>query len=566
MCALLVCLFNIFIMTRNHIILLLLFFGSLSASAKIRTPQEMKRVATSVLSLQTTRGVEAEITCIDNTDTYSIYGNENGFVVISRDDKSDAVLGYSMTPFDINNIPCGLSWWLNAIDVKLQQSSIKLPKCNTRTAPIVVEPMIISKWGQGDPYNAKSPTFNGKKAPTGCVATAISQLMFYYRYPEKAMGVGYYTLGDASHKYSITVNSVYDWDQINASYAGSWFMTDEEKQYISQLNYDAGVASHMNYASDGSGSTAYDAANGLGEIFQFDSLAMKCVSRDYCINDEEWQDIICQEFLKGHPLVMCGQDMTRGGHCFLIDGINEEGLIHVNWGWNGNADGYYNLTDMNPTGILGSSSTMHFNFDQTIVTNLKCHPDPDEGEKYQSCWVLDKEDDFISDQMNGIIVSGPEIIWQHYHLTFYGQLGVRFVDAEGKEVLFVPLFDTAAKNYSPVDGGYGFYMSYFNHITVSDLKELPANTYTAYLASKAIQDEEPQFVCYPGGKHNEFIITKANDGTLTIKKSDTSNITSMRYNPAVPSYIYNLRGRNLGTDANALRKGIYIIDGKKVVK
>ena len=122
-----------------------------------------------------------------------------------------------------------------------------------------------------------------------------------------------------------------------------------------------------------------------------------------------------------------------------------------------------------------------------------------------------------------------------------------------------------------MDGGYGFYMSYFNHITVSDLKELPANTYTAYLASKAIQDEEPQFVCYPGGKHNEFIITKANDGTLTIKKSDTSNITSMRYNPAVPSYIYDIRGRMIrrNVPVNELRKvlraGVYVINGHKVV-
>ena len=109
-------------------------------------------------------------------------------------------------------------------------------------------------------------------------------------------------------------------------------------------------------------------------------------------------------------------------------------------------------------------------------------------------------------------------------------------------------------------------MSYFNHVTASDLASLPAGTYTAYLASKALQDEEPQPICYPGGKHNSYTITKADDGSLTIAKSGASGITMVK-NAAAPSkHIYDLRGRNLGTDASTLPKGVYIIDGKKVVK
>jgi len=552
-------------MTKSHYILLLLLV-SMTVCAKERSTADMKSIAAEVLQRQSTRSTASEIACLKETETYCIYGDKMGFAVISRDDKSDAVLGYSMTPFDEENIPCGLSWWLNAVEATLLQTSIISHKTITRGESTVIEPMIISKWGQGDPYNAKCPTFKGKKAPVGCVATAMAQLMFFYNYPEKAQGVGYYTLGDASHQYSITVNSIYDWSQIKASYAGSWFMTEDEKQNIAQLAYDAGVASHMNYASDGSGSTAYDAANGFGQIFQFDSLAMKCISRDYCVNDDEWRNIIINEFKSGHPLIMCGQDMTQGGHCFIIDGLDKDGLVHVNWGWDGKSDGYYNLTDMNPSGILGSSSTMHFNFSQSVITNVKCQPNTEEGEIYRSCLHFDSEDNLISDNMNGLIISGPETIRQHYHLTFYGQFGIRFADNEGKEVFFCPLFDTAKKGIGPVEGGHGYYMSYFNHATSADLADLPEGTYKVTLVSKALQDIEPQPIRYPGGKHNEYVVTKSPDGFLTIEKTGSVNIRLSEYATPETNYIYDLQGRSYGTSAEGLPKGLYIIGGKKVVK
>lgn len=554
-------------MFRKSLTLLFLLV-CVSIFAKERSVQDMKAIASSILNVQNTRSTESELACLDETGTYCIYGNEAGFVVISRDDRSDAVLGFSSTPYNKSDIPCGLSWWLNAVDATLQHTDIRAtPQTLTRGETVVVEPMIEAKWGQGDPYNSKCPTFKGKKAPTGCVATAMVQLMFYYKYPEKATGVGYYTLGDASHKYSITVNSTYNWNMLKASYAGSWFMTDEEKENIGQLNYDAGVATHMNYASDGSGSNAFDAANGLSHIFQFDSLAINCVSRECCSSDDEWREVIIQEFINKHPLIMCGMDKNTGGHAFLIDGIDAEGLIHVNWGWNGSYDGYYNLTDLNPKDKNGVATSSHYNSMQTVVTNLRLTPEPLEGEKYRSRWVLDKEEDFVSDQMNGFFISGPELYKQYYHLTFYGKFGVRFVDSQGKEALFVTLFDTSRSNLSPVDGGLAYYVSYFNHVTSSDLSSLPEGTYTAYLASKALQDEEPQFICYPGGKHNEYTITKDANGVLTITKSQTSGIKSIVDSQHLNSVtIYDLQGRNLGTDFSQLPKGIYIIGGKKVVK
>lgn len=552
-------------MTKNHILLFLLFF-CLSVSAKERTDNDMKRIAMGVLKHHTaTRGVSSELTCISETGTYRIYGYEDCFAVISRDDNSDAVLGYSFTPFDQDNIPCGLKWWLSAIDATLQQSSISRARAITRSTPVVVEPLITSEWGQGDPYNLKCPTFQGKNGPVGCVATAMSQLMYYYKYPETASGSGYYTLGEASQKHPVTINSTYDWSQFKDKYTSSWFINETERQNLSQLCYDAGVATHMNYASDGSGSQVQVAANALGQVFNYDSLSIKCVYRDYC-SEEEWLETICNEFVNGRPIIIGGQDKMYGGHAFILDGINENGLIHVNWGWNGSSDGFYNISDLNPSAILGSTSVMHFNFDQCIITNLKPSTSSSGGGAYRSLWVIDSEDFLVSDQMNGILLSGPELFWQYNHLTFYGKIGVQFVDADGKECFFATLLDTNSKSIGPVEGGHGYYVSYFNRIMSADLESLPAGTYTAYLASKAIQDEHPQYICYPGGNHNVYTITKADDGFLTIVKSGTSGITSVKKTSAVSKNIYDLRGRNLGTDASALPKGIYVIDGKKVVK
>lgn len=565
LCALLSFYLKITEMTKSQLLFLLLLF-SLCSSAKERTDSDMKRIAMGVLNQRaTTRGVSSELTCISETETYRIYGYDDSFAIISRDDNSDALLGYSFTPFDPDNIPCGLKWWLSVVDATLQQKPMSSAKAITRSNPVVVEPLITAKWGQGDPYNLKCPTFKGKNGPVGCVATAMSQLMYYYKFPETAKGSGYYTLGDASQKHSVTINSTYDWSQFKDVYTSSWFITEAEKQNISQLCYDAGVATHMNYASDGSGSQVQVAANALGQIFNYDSLSVKCVYRDYC-SEEEWLEVICNEFINGRPIIIGGQDKLYGGHAFILDGINADGLIHVNWGWNGDANGYYNISDLNPSGILGSSSVMHFNFDQTIITNLKPRSSGSEGGVYRSFWAIDGEDDFVSDQMNGILLSGPELFWQYNHLTFYGKVGVRFVDGDGKESLFATLIDTNDKKIGPVDGGHGYYVSYFNHVTASDLASLPAGTYTAYLASKAIQDEHPQYICYPGGKHNSYTITKADDGSLTITKSGASGITMVKNAAALSKHIYDLRGRNLGTDASALPKGIYIIDGKKVVK
>jgi len=536
-------------------LLLFILAVSLSVSANPRKKAEMHRIAQAAIMQQ-------EVELLDESEGYCVYGSNKGFAVVSRMDSHTPVLAYSASTYDKDNMPCGMKWWLSAINASLSVSGQSQDVDGF--TPEVVAPLLKTTWGQQSPFNEKSPVVNNAKAPTGCVATAMSQILNFYQYPAQGQGIGYYTMGDNSYRQMVEVNSTYRWDLMKNSYASAWFLTDEEKDAISQLMFDAGVSSHMNFSTGGSGTTSYEAANGFSHIFQFDSLAMKCVLRNYCQSDAEWMSIILSELKASRPVLMCGVDLTSGGHAFVIDGMDANGFVHVNWGWNGQADGYYDLADLNPTGILGGSTTMHFNAEQSIITNLRCNPTPAADAVYHSTWVISAEDNLIANEVNGLTLSSPDgILWQVSHLTFYGKVGLAFLDENGNEVFFHTFFDTSdkASHFSPLDGGVGYQASYFSNISTADLQSLPAGTYRVFLASKAIQEETPQFICYPGGNHKEYIVTKNADYTLSVKTAETSGIQAPDTATPDNTSLYDLQGRRIDSP----RKGIFIQNGRKVV-
>ena len=525
------------------------------ATAKPRRAAEMRQIAQQVLSK--TSAEAATMVLLDEAQGYAVYGHEQGFAIISKNDSQTPVLGYSSTPYNKDDMPCAFRYWLNAVSTSLEAGT---------TDPLnqkydEVAPLLTTTWGQGDPFNSMCPKVNGALAPTGCVATAMAQILYFYRYPVQGKGQGYYTMGANSYRQLVDINSTYRWDLMKDSYTNSFFITEEEKNAIGQLMADAGAAAHMNYSAGGSGSTGYVAANAFAQVFQFDSLTMRCVDREYCQDDAEWMMTIQNELKAGRPILMCGQDPAQGGHAFVIDGINSNGYVHVNWGWNGTADGFYDIKDMAPQG-----TTQHFNYDQSIVTNLRCDPEPLEGTTYKSCWHISVEDNLTVGELNDLVLSAPDgILWQNYHLTFYGKIGLAFLDGDGQEAFFHTFFDTGdkASGMAPIEGGYGFMASYFSHVSTIELAALPVGTYRVFLASKAIQDSAPQPICYPSGSHKEYLVTKAADNSLSVTVAETSGIDAASIGTKHgSSSLYDLQGRQV---VSPDRKGIYIRDGRKVV-
>lgn len=177
----------------------------------------------------------------------SILGyDKGGFAIIANDDNYDAVLGYSNTNYS-DQLPDGLQWWLKEMNETLSANKYPIRKTtvNTSLYKASVEPMIGTKWGQGSPYNDQCPN----KYPTGCVATAVSQIMWYYKYPKQGSGS---TMDFDQVIFVDYSKTTYDFANMLPVYTKDHY-TPVQAKAVSTLMYHTGVACKMNYASGGSG-------------------------------------------------------------------------------------------------------------------------------------------------------------------------------------------------------------------------------------------------------------------------------------------------------------------------
>ena len=215
-----------------------------------------------------------------------------------------------------------------------------------------------SRRGQDKPYNDQCPvayttvTHRAAKAVTGCVATAMAQIMYYYKYPVHGQGknsVGVYWPSAPDHTVIYTVDfskATYDWNNMLNVYANTEY-TAEQDSAVARLMYHCGVACNMSYDPDGSGAYTADAAMGLKKYFGYASTTR--VATRQAFNEPEWMDMVYGELNAHRPILYTGNDVATGyGHAFVIDGYTSDGLVHVNWGWEGSQDGYYDIALLNP--------------------------------------------------------------------------------------------------------------------------------------------------------------------------------------------------------------------------
>ena len=536
---------------------LCLLLGNNTSLAGERTEREMLAIAQSQLQGKggMTRGAQ-QIDKLAEDRFYTVYGNDSqGFVVISRDDQYNPVLGYSDSRFPASHIPCGMAWWLGAIS-EVMESGMAASPARTRAAYTPVAPLCKTQWDQGDPYNFLTPELNGQHTPTGCVATAMSQIMKYFEYPAQGKGQGYYTLDTNSTRVTEKISGVYQWDKMLDVYQESE-LTDEIRMPVATLMKDAGLATHMTYGNNGSGAYTVISARGFSYNFSYDSLAIHSLYRNY-FDQTEWMNTIYGELAAGRPILYAGQDAT-GGHAFVFDGVDADGKIHVNWGWGGDGDGFFDIDDLQPKG-----SNYQFNTNQAMVYGFKCQEKPDAGEIYTSLWC---SDDVYKFSLDGKILNiESSSVYNFHFLDFYGTFGVYFKNLDGdssKDVfkLIEDLGDEAVVTFNGL-------RSLSNSIIMSGVKN---GKYRVYLASKAKNEETYQPVRVPGGALC-YDLTIAEDGSTTLSEAkfmtSSSNsetaIQSMKVLPERHSDIYDLQGRKINGEPQ--RHGIYIRNGKKVLK
>ena len=333
---------------------------SLNSPARERTPDEMRQEALNVLISKHPQQRRAQTLFFNDLkelkrmDNLSIVGLEDfGFAVISHDDCFDAVLGYSFTPLT-DTLPCGFEWWLETANESMRTlsstttRSMKVQRANSY--PSSVEPLLTSRWSQNAPYNDKCRVVvKGKTytCPTGCVATAFAQVLNYYKYPVHGVGsysytVPYTTWGDIEYSANFE-NSTYDWNNMLDDYSQGY--TTVQADAVATLMHDCGIAVAMEYGTKSSSAFLGSIETAIKRFFSFNYAKY---SDRYNYSNDEWLDILYDELAHGRPILYDGfKKGSSSGHAFVVDGYDGSGLFHINWGWGGKQDGYFDINVLN---------------------------------------------------------------------------------------------------------------------------------------------------------------------------------------------------------------------------
>ena len=290
-------------------------------------------------------------------------GDNEGFVIASGDDSAYPVLAYSdKGSMKLDSLPENVKYWLDFYKTGIEAlKGLKTTGTKPRRLPAtVVEPMLTTQWGQDHPFNLSCPVNQkGRRCATGCVATAMAQVMYYHRKNSTRQVMedipGYQETIDEDDG-RITVDSVpkgtvIDWDNMLDDYGGS--CTETQEQAVANLMLYCGASIRMSYSTKTSYAYTPDVAFVLPQYFDYDEDVRP--KDRYLYEDAVWESMVYEELAKGNPIIYGG-----GHHAYVLDGCDADGYVHVNWGWEGEGDGYFLLTASGYTDELdGYSEGQH---------------------------------------------------------------------------------------------------------------------------------------------------------------------------------------------------------------
>lgn len=350
---------------------------------------------------------------------YVINRKGGGFLILSGESVVNPVLGYSYDgAFTTADMPEHMQDWFGELEQDIREvRRLKLAptmevarqwqelgiKTKAGGASLVLE---SAQWDQGSPYNKYCPTSSGRKAVTGCVATAMAITMRYNKYPAHGYGsLKSYTTGEGVFIEGFSIDDhQYNWDIMPLTDVNK--ASDEAKEQIARLMYDCGVMVQMDYSPSGSGAVSMYMPAMLAEHMGYSAEAMLFKKSMY--KPKEWINLIKQELDANRLVFYSAQDAKgQGGHAFVIDGYDENDLLRVNWGWSGSDNGFYNL-DLEVNGYRFSES-------QGAVLGLV--PDPDHSREALTYLCLTGKGLSLS---SGHIAEGKNFDVAFNEITNYG--------------------------------------------------------------------------------------------------------------------------------------------------
>ncbi len=380
----------------------LLCFGTLSAAPL--SPQQARRLAQSFLTQRgkmvsghhVAKAPRAAEIPTENAAYHVFDVTGGGFVVISGDDRTAPVLGYcDRGVFCEEDLPEGLQWLLQTYEEQIGHLR-EVPERDEARQEVMasavtsvrhnIEPLMTTLWNQGYPYNLLCPQYynqdgtQGDRCATGCVATAIAQVMAYYRYPETTTRTipGYVQRfstdqGDKTVQLrNIPSNSVIDWSNMLDVYGNQ--DSGQQQQAVAQLMYWVGLGCKMGYGPS-SAAGFPEAVNALKRYFGYDDGTHIESRSNHTIRS--WDELLYRELETGHPIAFAGTN-SGGAHAFVLDGYDVDGLFHVNWGWGGMDNGYFRIDVLDPddnSGIGASSTPGGYNMGQDAIIGMRLPDD-----------------------------------------------------------------------------------------------------------------------------------------------------------------------------------------------
>ena len=387
---------------------------------------------------------------------YYVFNDDTGkgFVVVAGDDKMGEVLAYSHeASIDMANLNPEARYLFDSyrqVYEELGKNKGLTTRAETATKTANdVQPLLKSKWGQDYPYSKQT------QYVTGCVATAVAQVMYYHKWPAQGKGQESYKVTfDNTVRSADFTKSHYDWDNMLPDY-NRRNVTTKQEDAVALLMNDVGIATNMQYTDRASSTQSYMAERALRNYFDYDAALVTRFDE----GEDNFIEIVKKELRNGFPLYISGDPSSGGGHAWVCDGFDEEDKFHMNFGWNGQADGYYSLAtlDVKSTGSEFNGAQLSFNKRIQVIAihpNKPNTPKIDADIAYQSPTIK-----FNNDGMMAFVGDAPTTTSDAAKVMFtgfvnyanavlVGDIGLGIYDQEGKLVKATPYGQDGRKIFS----------------------------------------------------------------------------------------------------------------------
>lgn len=466
---------------------------------------------------------------------YVINDEEHGrFVIVSSDDRLYKILGYSDNgTFDPQSAPEGLLEMMNGYDntYNFLSSSTNAPQTVAKEGSNEVLPFIKTQWHQIYPYNAACPIDPryeqyadneelylqhgiSLRGVTGCIATAMAQVMNYYKYPACGHGSISYKTTTFSIPQSMSFSTMpFDWNNMADTYADGNY-TEVQKNAVAQLMHVCGNSVVMDYTSGNSGALNPDLAYALIHYFDYNPN-IRHYEKNY-FSSSEWKNIIQNDLEEGRPVIYSGRGMkinddgttSTYGHAFILDGCDAEGKYHVNWGYNGQYDGYFELSALD-------IDDSNFNLDQAMVCNIA----PQTIGESEDVFFADKfiHNDWLQSNksVGGYASTTLDNVYCYsvdantYNTKFNGEIGVGLFDANRN---FIKSLDSYSAN---MNAFYGWSRKSFS-FTYDRSTFTEGSKYNIAPYAKSNSGSKPTFIKTTKGVSDAYNV-EVSDGKIIVR-------------------------------------------------